>query len=110
MSGATVDVKTSPDGTLVIHPHGVLDADNALDLRRTIVQAVRRVRPLQLVVDLSDLHELDAISVGTLAEACHLGDDHDVAVFLDNSHPSIATRLTAAGVPRHRLRNIAPAA
>ena len=28
MSDATVDVETRPDGTLVIHPHGVLDADS----------------------------------------------------------------------------------
>ncbi|MDT4995894.1 MAG: hypothetical protein QOH97_5786 [Actinoplanes sp.] len=110
MSGVTVDVETCPDGTLVIHPHGVLDADNAVDLRRTIVRALRRTRPLRLIVDLSDLHDLDAINLGTLAAACHLGDDHRVAVFIDNSHPSIADRLTAAGVSRHRLRNIAPAA
>jgi hypothetical protein len=79
-------------------------------LCRTIVRALRRTRPLRLIVDLSDLHDLDAINLGTLAAACHLGDDHRVAVFIDNSHPSIADRLTAAGVPRHRLRNIAPAA
>jgi anti-anti-sigma factor len=110
MSGATVDVETSPDGTLVIHPHGVLDADDAVELRRAIVHAVRRLRPLRLVVDLSDLHDLDAINLGTLAAACHLGDDHRVAVFLDHSSPAIAGRLIAAGVPGHRLRRTASAA
>jgi anti-anti-sigma factor len=110
MSGATVDVDTRPDGTLVIQPHGMLDADDAVELRRTIVHAVRRLRPLRLVVDLGDLRDLDPINLGTLAAACHLGDDHRVAVFLDHSSPEIAERLTAAGVPGHRLRHIVAAA
>jgi anti-anti-sigma factor len=110
MSGVTVDVDTSPDGTLVIQPHGVLGADHAVELRRTIVHAVRRSRPLRLVVDLRDLEDLDAINLGALAEACHLGDDHRVAVFLDYCSQEIADRLTAAGVPGHRLRNVGTAA
>jgi anti-anti-sigma regulatory factor len=107
MSGdAIIDVDTSADGTVVIWPRGVFDADDAVELRRTIVHAVRRRRPLRLVVDLHDLHELDAINLGTLAAACLLGDDHRVAVFLDYSSRAIADRLTAAGVPGHRLRHI----
>jgi anti-anti-sigma factor len=110
MSDTTVDVDTSPDGTLVIYPRGVLDADDAVELRRTLVHAVRRLRPLRLVVDLHDLHDLDAINLGTLAAACHLGDDHQVAVFLDHCSPAVAERLAAAGVPSHRLRHTASAA
>jgi anti-anti-sigma factor len=110
MSGVTVDVDTRPDGTLVIQPHGVLGADQAVELRRTIVHAVRRTRPLRLVVDLRDLDDLDAINLGTLAAACDLGDDHRVAVFLDYCSQEIADRLTAAGVPGHRLRNVGTAA
>jgi anti-anti-sigma factor len=104
MSGATLDVQTSPDGTLVIHPRGVLDADDTVELRRMIVHAVRRVRPLRLVINLCDLHDLDAINLGALAAACELGDDHRVTVLLDYCSPVIAQRLTAAGVPGHRLR------
>ncbi|MDY7090978.1 MAG: STAS domain-containing protein [Actinomycetota bacterium] len=110
MSGATVDVETSPDGTLVIHPRGILDAEDAVELRRTIVHAVRRVRPLRLVVELGDVRHLDAINLGTLVAACHLGDDHKVAVFLDHCRPMIAQRLAAAGVPSHRLRDTSQAA
>ncbi|GIF18813.1 anti-anti-sigma factor [Actinoplanes tereljensis] len=104
MSDATVDVETSPDGTLVVQPHGVLDADDAVDLRRTLVHAMRRLRPMRLVVDLHDVRDLDPINLGTLAAACHLGDDQHVAVFLDRCSRAIAERLTAAGVPAHRLR------
>ena len=35
---------------------------------------------------------------------CGLGDDHQVAVFLDNASAVIADQLTAAGVPQQRLR------
>jgi anti-anti-sigma regulatory factor len=67
---------------------------------------VRHVRPLRLILDLRDVHDLDSIAIGTLVAACHLGDDHQVAVFLDNSSVMIAGRLTAAGVAAHRLRHV----
>ncbi|MBB2948854.1 anti-anti-sigma factor [Actinoplanes lutulentus] len=105
MTATTVDVGNHPDGTLVIQPHGDLDADDAVDLRRTLVQAIRHTRPLRLVLDLGDVGAVDPINLGTLAAACQLGDDYKVAVFLDSARTDIAARLTAAGVPAHRLRH-----
>lgn len=101
-----VDVDTSPDGSLVIHPHGVLDVADAVELRRTLVRAIRRTRPLRLIVDLSEVHELDSINLGTLEAAYHLGNDHQVAVFLDHCPTVVADQLSAAGIPAHRLRHI----
>lgn len=46
-----------------------------------------------------------AIYVGSVAAACDLGDDHQVAVFVHNPLPVLADQLTAAGVPHRRLRN-----
>ena len=69
MSDTLLDVETSPDGTLVVQPRGVLDGEDAVELRRTLVYAVRRLRPLRLVIDLRDLDDLDAINLGTLAAA-----------------------------------------
>ncbi|PRY29889.1 STAS domain-containing protein [Pseudosporangium ferrugineum] len=106
MTEATVGVETGPDGSLIIQPHGILGADDAVELRRALVDAVRHVRPLRLILDLHDVQGLDPINVGTLAAACHLGDDHKVAVFLDNSSAAVAGQLTAAGVPHHRLRGV----
>ncbi|MFI6785138.1 STAS domain-containing protein [Micromonospora sp. NPDC050276] len=106
MAGATVDVDTSSDGTLVIRPRGLLDADDAVDLRRTVVRAIRHDRPLRLVVDLREVHGLDPINIGTFAAACDLGDDQRVAVFLDHPSSAIADQLVTAGVPSHRLRHI----
>ncbi|MFC7531970.1 STAS domain-containing protein [Actinoplanes sp. GCM10030250] len=106
MTDTTVDIGNHPDGTLVIHPQGSLGADDAVDLRRTLVQAIRHTRPLRLILDLGDVGELDPINLGTLVAACHLGDDHQVAVFLDRPRTEIADRLTAAGVPAHRLRHV----
>ena len=110
MTEPAVDIVNDPDGTLVIRPHGVLDADAAVELRHTLVYAVRRLRPLRLILDLRDVHDLDAINVGTLAAACHLGDDHQVAVFLDNSSLTVAGLLASAGVADHRLRRVGMAA
>ncbi|MFI6073794.1 STAS domain-containing protein [Actinoplanes sp. NPDC051343] len=106
MTGATVDVKIGSDGTVVIQLRGVLGPDNAAEIRRTVVRAVRHTRPLRLVIDLNDVADLDSINLGSLAAACHIGDDHNVAVFLDHSSSTIADQLIAAGVPAHRLRQV----
>ena len=98
-----VDVRTDADGSLVVRPRGALDADCAVPFRQTLVHAVRKVRPLRLIVDLAEVTAIDPINLGTLAAACHLGDDHQVAVFLDHPSPGIAERLTTAGVPGDRL-------
>jgi anti-anti-sigma factor len=104
MTATTVDVSTNPDGTLVIQPHGHLDAADAAGLRRTLVEAIRHTRPVRLVLDLSDVDDPDPINLGALAAACHLGDDHDVAVFLEHCPAAVADRLIAAGVSPQRLR------
>ena len=103
-SAPAVEVHTSADGSVVIHPRGVIDWDGAVALRQLLVHTVRRVRPARLVLDLADVAGLDPIEVGTMWAACELGDDHHVAVFLDNASADVAARLAAAGVPAHRLR------
>jgi anti-anti-sigma regulatory factor len=105
MRTSALDVRTTADGSVVVSPHGMVGPDNAVELRRLLVHTVRRLRPLRLVFDLADVSGLDPINVGTLAAACDLGDDCHVSVFLDNSSDLIAEQLTAAGVPRQRLRH-----
>lgn len=97
-------INWTPDGTLVVQSHGSLDAGDAVDLRLTLVHAIRTVRPLRLVLDLRDVTALDPINAETLAAACRLGDDHQVAVFVHAATPALARQLTAAGLPHDRLR------
>jgi anti-anti-sigma regulatory factor len=106
MADGPVDVLTGPDGSLVLQPHGAIGPDDAVELRQTLVHAVRHIRPLRLILDLQDVSELDPINLGTLAAACTLGDDHHVVIFVDRSTTAIADQLTAAGVPYQRLRQI----
>jgi anti-anti-sigma regulatory factor len=105
MRGTALDVRTSADGSVVVRPHGMVGLDAAVELRQVLVHTVRKVRPLRLVLDLADVSGIDPINLGTLAAACGLGDDHHVIVFLDNSSETIAAQLTAAGVPRQRMRH-----
>ena len=110
MGSSLLDVRTDPDGSVVIRPHGVIGPDHAVELRQILVHTVRRLRPLRMVLDLADVSDLDPINVGTLSAVCDLGDDHHVIIFLDNSSAGIAERLAAAGVPAQRLRRIGSAA
>ncbi|GAB1691951.1 STAS domain-containing protein [Krasilnikovia sp. M28-CT-15] len=104
-----LDVETGPDGSLIVRPHGALGPEHAVELRQLLVHSVRKIRPLRLVLDLADVSVLDPINLGTLSAVCGLGDDHQVIVFLDRASPRMAAELTAAGVPRQRLRAIRPA-
>ena len=104
MHGSPLEVRTGDDGSVIVRPCGPIGLDDAVELRQTLVHAVRKVRPARLFIDLAEVTELDPINLGTLAAVCGLGDDHQVAVFLDNPSAAIAAELTAAGVPRQRLR------
>jgi anti-anti-sigma factor len=100
----TVDVRTDADGSLVVRPQGALDADCAVPFRQTLVHAVRKLRPLRLIVDLAEVTAIDPINLGTLAALCDLADDHGVLVFLDNASFGLTAELRAAGVPQQRFR------
>jgi anti-anti-sigma regulatory factor len=103
MANTSVDVRTDVDGTLVVQPHGAVDADCATLLRQMLVRAVRHVRPIFLVIDLSD-SSVDAINLGTLTALCDVADDQHVRVLLDGATAALAVQLRAAGVPAQRVR------
>src|SRR4051794_7300367 len=99
MSNSSVDARTGVDGSLIIQPHGALTADGAVELQQMLVHGVRKIRPLRLILDLSDVVAVDPINLGTLAALCDLADDHGVVVFLDDPSAAIRAELLAAGVP-----------
>jgi anti-anti-sigma factor len=101
-----VETRTEPDGTLVIRPHGEIDADRADPFRHLLIHAVRKVRPPRLIVDLGDVPALDAIHLGTLTALCDVADDHRVALVLANPTADIRSELLAAGVAAERFRYI----
>jgi anti-anti-sigma factor len=101
-----VDVRTDADGSLVVQPHGTMDDACAVQFQQVLVHAVRRVRPLRLILDLADVSDVEPINLGTLAALCDLADDHRVIVFMDNSSAAVRDRLQSAGIPRQRLRAV----
>jgi anti-anti-sigma factor len=103
MDAPTIEMRTEPDGTVVIRPCGVIDAADAVQLQRVLVHAVRKVRPSRIILDLSAVSRLDPISAGTVSAACELGDDHQVVMCVHNPSSRISDQLTRAGVPRQRL-------
>jgi anti-anti-sigma factor len=103
---ADVETRTEPDGTLLIRPRGVMDGDRAIALRQLLVHAVRKVRPPRLVVDLGDVHTVDAINLGVLSALCDLAADHRVELVLGDPTAAVRSDLLAAGVPAQRIRYI----
>jgi anti-anti-sigma factor len=107
MHGEMLEVRTTEDGTVVVCLHGVMDPEGSGELRHVLVHTVRRVRPRLLILDLTDVPALDSINLGAVVAACEMGDDHEVAVFVHNPSARLAEQLTAAGVPRQRVRTVA---
>jgi len=99
-----VETRTEGDGSLIIRPRGVLDADRAVPFRQMLVHAVRRTRPNRLVVELDDVTALDSINLGTLAALCDLADDHRVPVVLAEPTAAVRAALLATGIPTQRIR------
>ena len=69
----TAGVGTSPHGSVVVRPHGVVGLDDAVKLRKLLVHSMRKVRPLRVVADLDGVSALDAINVGTRSPRLHHG-------------------------------------
>jgi anti-anti-sigma factor len=104
MANSSVDVRTDVDGTLVVQPHGAVDDHCATQFRQMLVHVVRRVRPLCLIIDLSDVSSVDATNLGTLLALCDLADDQHIRVFLEGATAAVAIQLRDAGVPSPRVR------
>jgi anti-anti-sigma regulatory factor len=100
----TTEIHTEADGSLIIRPPRVLDADKAVPFRQLLVRAVRKIRPNRLIVSMAHVRALDAINLGTLAALCGLADDHKIVVLLADPTAEIRSALLAAGVPTERIR------
>jgi anti-anti-sigma factor len=109
MSNFSIDVRTDADGSLIVQPSGELGSECAVQFRQILVHAVRKLRPLRMIVDLGGVTAIDPINLGTLAALCGLADDHRVVVFLHNSPTALADDLRHAGVPAQRLCTSTPA-
>ncbi len=104
MSNFSIEVRTEADGSIVVRPDGALDSECAVEFRQVLVHAVRRLRPLRLILDLSGVTAVDPINLGTVAALCDLADDHQVVVFIEGPTAGTAAELRAAGVPSLRFR------
>ncbi|BCY06916.1 STAS domain-containing protein [Actinoplanes sp. L3-i22] len=103
MLGPVLEIRTADDGSVIISPHGAGDPGRADEFRLALVHTLRRVRPVTLIVDLTDVPEVDPIELGSVVAACDLGDDHHVTVLVRSPSGAVTDRLTAAGVPRQRV-------
>lgn len=105
MANTSVELSTDEDGTLIVRPVGAVDDGCARVFRQMLIYAVRRVRPLSLLVDLRSVPFVDPLHLGTLAALCELADDQHVRVVVAVTDPALAIELRAAGVPSQCVRS-----
>jgi len=105
MANTSVELRTEQDGTLVVRPLGAVDDECGRLFRQTLIHAVRRVRPLNLLVDLRDVPFVDPLHLGTLAVLCELADEQHVRVVVAVHDSALVIQLRAAGVPGQCIRS-----
>jgi anti-sigma B factor antagonist len=63
-----INTTHGPDGGVVVEVRGEIDIASADRLRRVLVDAASRLRPVRLVVDLLHVTFIDSVGIGVLVE------------------------------------------
>jgi anti-anti-sigma factor len=85
-------------GNVIVVVAGDIDADAANGLRQALIQVIMRRRPERLVVDLSRVTDLDAVSIGALQAAQAAADVMNLTMLFHTAGSPEADRLSGYGV------------
>ena len=93
-----VRLSTRADGTLRVYLRGELGFANADRLRRSIDDAVRRVRPAHVLFDLSEVTFLDSSGMGMLLAVRRTADRNGGDCRVERGNELVLSRLDVAGL------------
>jgi anti-anti-sigma factor len=89
-------------GTVTVTVGGDIDAQAADELRRALIHVIMRRRPERLVVDLSGVTDLDAVSIGALQAAQAAADVMNLTMLFHTAGSPAADLLNGHGVSDSR--------
>ncbi len=98
MSTLTIAAQTEPSGTVVVHPAGEIDADNAHELRDVISGLLMTGRPTLIKVDLAGITFIDSVGIGTMVSCYHTAAASEVRMIVCNPTAYVHRLLYVSGL------------
>jgi anti-anti-sigma factor len=95
----TIEAAELPDGTYLVSAHGPLDERIAGTLRDTLLPLAAADGVL-LVLDLSNAHGLDQVTVDVVARAARAAASHDTRLALVTRSPFVLDLVRHSGLDR----------
>jgi anti-sigma B factor antagonist len=98
MSTLTIAAQTEATATVVVHPAGEIDADNAHELR-DMVSCLLVTRELSLIkVDLAGITFIDSVGIGALVSCYHTAAASGVRLIVCNPTTYVHRLLYVSGL------------
>jgi len=98
MSTLTIAVQPEVGGTVVVHPAGEIDADNAHELRETVSGLLVAGRPTLIKVDLGGITFIDSVGIGALVSCYHTAAASGVRLIVTNPTAYVHRLLYVSGL------------
>ena len=93
-----VSIDPRDDGVLDVILRGEIDYTNAAPVTQTVTDAVDRVRPVAVRVDLTEVTFLDSSGIGALASGSHTAQTHGIPFTTRQASPFVVTQLRTTGL------------
>lgn len=71
MTTLSLSVLPESGGTVLIHPHGEIDADNAHEIREAVSALLAERPPCGITIDMADVTFVDSVAIGALVGCYH---------------------------------------
>jgi anti-anti-sigma factor len=98
MSTLSLTVRPEGDGTVLISPHGEIDADNAHEIRDAVSGILATSRPPSIKIDMVSVSFIDSIGIGALVGCYHAAAASDVRLMVTNPTAYVHRVLYVSGL------------
>jgi anti-anti-sigma factor len=98
MSTLSLAVRPEADGTVLISPHGEIDADNAHEVRDAVSVLLATSRPPSIKIDMVDVSFIDSVGIGALVGCYHAAAASNVRLLVTNPTAYVHRVLYVSGL------------
>jgi anti-anti-sigma factor len=98
MSTLSLTVRPEGDGTVLISPHGEIDADNAHEIRDAVSGLLATAPPPMIKIDMVDVSFIDSVGIGALVGCYHAAAASNVKLLVTNPTVYVHRVLYVSGL------------
>jgi anti-sigma B factor antagonist len=98
MSTLSLTVRPEADATVLIHPYGEIDADNAHEIRDAVSGLLATSKPPSIVIDMSGVSFIDSVGIGALVGCYHAAAASDIRLLVTNPTDYVHRVLYVSGL------------